>query len=276
MLVCEQMILAVLVIAVAFGAVTEFQMVAVRLCPSADGALVPRAGCRTVHLLAIDLLAVHFLVAVFLHVSCHGKENDEVHDGHQCTHRRRKVGRTDEDAVFHRTENIPGEQHPIQHTKPLGFHRDDEKQQEFHIRVLGRKGHEQGQVQVIGRHGEGDARQPQRKIRDKRRQNVADDAHKEIHVEPERAPLVFQLSPDHIIQIQGKYDEQEITAGRIHEEGHQPPDLPVQDRPHIQAQVRPVHRRCKVHDEETAAVQHNDVKHQIVNGVFPEFPFHFI
>ena len=77
MLMGEKVVLTILIVPIALGAVTEFQMVAVRLCPSADGALVPRAGCRTVHLLAIDLLAVHFLVAVFLHVSCHGKENDD-------------------------------------------------------------------------------------------------------------------------------------------------------------------------------------------------------
>ena len=60
---------------------------------------------------------------------------------------------------------------------------------------------------------------------------------KEIQVKTERAPGVFQLSAQHIIEIKGKNHEKITGLGRLNDKGHHTPHLSLKDRRHIQTQI---------------------------------------
>ena len=68
---------------------------------------------------------------------------------------------------------------------------------------------------------------------------------KEIQVKTERAPGVFQLSAQHIIEIEGKNHKDVVGLGRLYDKGHDPPDLSVQDGIYIQTEILIIEGRGK-------------------------------
>ncbi len=81
MLVGKQMLLAVFIIAIAFGTEPEFQIRPVPFRPAANGAFMPCNILRLPHLLPVYLLPVDFLWGHPMVIPCGKKENQEVHQG---------------------------------------------------------------------------------------------------------------------------------------------------------------------------------------------------
>lgn len=81
MLMGKQVILAVFVVPVAFGAEPEFQIRPVPLCPAADSAFVPGNIFCLPHLLPVDLFSMHFFWRHPLIIPCTEKENQEIQQG---------------------------------------------------------------------------------------------------------------------------------------------------------------------------------------------------
>ena len=78
MLVGKQMVLAILVIPLAFGAKPEFQLFSVLFCPAADRALMLGHSLRAAHLLAVNLLSVNLLRRNPMIIPGAEKENQEI------------------------------------------------------------------------------------------------------------------------------------------------------------------------------------------------------
>ena len=95
MLMCEQMILTVFVIALTLGAETEFQRRIVEFRPAADSTLVLRAArisLRSAHIRLELLPSVHLVRRIALEVPGGEEENDKVEERHKNCHSSRPSG----------------------------------------------------------------------------------------------------------------------------------------------------------------------------------------
>ena len=95
MLMCEQMILTVFVIALTLGAETEFQRRIVEFRPTADSTLVLRAArisLWSAHIRLELLPSVHLVRRIALEVSGGEEENDKVEERHKNRHSSRPSG----------------------------------------------------------------------------------------------------------------------------------------------------------------------------------------
>ena len=95
MLMCEQMILTVFVIALALGAETEFQRRIVEFRPAADSTLVLRAArisLWSAHIRLELLPSVHLVRRIALEVSGGEEENNKVEELHKNRHSSRQSG----------------------------------------------------------------------------------------------------------------------------------------------------------------------------------------
>ena len=95
MLMCEQMILTVFVIALALGAETEFQRRIVEFRPAADSTLVlrtARISLRSAHVCLELLPSVHLVRRIALEVSGGEEENNKVEERHKNRHSSRPSG----------------------------------------------------------------------------------------------------------------------------------------------------------------------------------------
>ena len=95
MLMCEQMILAVFVIALTLGAETEFQRRIVEFRPAADSALVlcaARISLWSAHIRLELLPSVHLVRRITLEIPGGEEENDKVEERHKNRHSSRPSG----------------------------------------------------------------------------------------------------------------------------------------------------------------------------------------
>ena len=84
MLMGKQMILAVLVVSIAFGTVTEYQILPVFLCSAADRALMDAGPLLPLpHTPAVDLSPVYLLRGIPPHIFHAEEENQKVAKGYQ-------------------------------------------------------------------------------------------------------------------------------------------------------------------------------------------------
>ena len=84
MLMCEQMVLTVLIVALTFGAIAELQMVPVLFCPAAYCTFM-NSRALWLHLLHIAfklISAVYLFRRIPSEIPAHQEENDEVQQGH--------------------------------------------------------------------------------------------------------------------------------------------------------------------------------------------------
>ena len=85
MLVREQMVLAVFIIALAFRAETELQIIPILLRPPADGAFMFGNALRLAHLLPVNLFPANLMGRNPAVIPGAEKENQEIHDrGYNC------------------------------------------------------------------------------------------------------------------------------------------------------------------------------------------------
>lgn len=109
MLMCKQMILAILVISVAFGAETKFQIRIIHLCSAADRAFMlghARPGRRLAHLALKGLPPVNFLWGNPSEISGGEIKHQEIQKRHNNRHSARPVflnqAKEDQRAVYPR------------------------------------------------------------------------------------------------------------------------------------------------------------------------------
>lgn len=103
MLVRKQMILTVLIITVALGAITEYQIVPILLSPATDRAFMNTGPLLTLlHAPAVDLSPMYLLRRIALCIPHTEEENQEVAQGHQRHHR---IGRMRHNARLNQRQN---------------------------------------------------------------------------------------------------------------------------------------------------------------------------
>ena len=139
---CKEMILAVLIISIAFGTEPEFQTRIIQLSPSAYCAAVPRpvgiCHMRT-GLPSESCLARLFSWAEPSHIPAGKEENNKVQQRSR-----------DGNAGRHAASNEIVQCHcRINQGHPLHFHRQDKEQQYFHVRIYRRKGEEDRHGNIV-------------------------------------------------------------------------------------------------------------------------------
>ena len=156
-----------------------------------------------------------------------------------------------------------GKERGIHPGQPLDFHRDDEEQQNPHVRIQHGKGKKHGEVHVAGTRNPGMSCDKAHHHASDHRQHHAG---KIVEIKFCRAPLPLQGGADHVIKIQENRQPEGVPQGvipRHEDERHQTPDLPVENGGPVEHQkadgsVVGEHRQ-QVHQHRTG---HNDL-HQI-------------
>ena len=89
MCMCEQMILAILIVAVTFRAVTELQARIIQFCPSTDSAFVfcpiliyVRGTLRPLYLLLVFSFPLHLFRRIRIRIPCAHKEEQDIYHGY--------------------------------------------------------------------------------------------------------------------------------------------------------------------------------------------------
>ena len=149
--VVVDMILAIAVVAIAFGAVAKFHVGKVGIGLAAYGAFVD----ITLLLLSLPggLLEVHRLLGVLVLIAPllppHGvrqvrpEEEQEVEDGHQ-----REEG-ADKLQADQAGDHLEPKNNHVGPGQPLDLDGDDEEQQDLHVRIENSKGEEQGKIKKV-------------------------------------------------------------------------------------------------------------------------------
>ena len=120
MLVRIQVILAIFIVSIAFGAETELQSWIIQLCAAADSTAVPGAGGAPMHLALVNHLALGLLCALDRFV-VQEKEQDKIQECHNQHDPSRP-------AVV---KQLVDQQDPIENPQPLGLDRDNAVQAEL-------------------------------------------------------------------------------------------------------------------------------------------------
>src|SRR5699024_905210 len=160
MLMRKQMILAVFIISIAFGAETEHQIIPVLFRAAADRAFMSsRVLLSLLYTLRIRPPAVNLFRIITAHIPHSKEENQEVSKGNKSHHavgRMRHNSRPKQANQYIRRqitckescENRRSEINAVDNSKPFCLDRNNEKQQKLHVRISGCKGKKQRIVQV--------------------------------------------------------------------------------------------------------------------------------
>ena len=144
MLVSKEMILTVLVISIALGAVTKLQIVPVQLGPSAHSTFVHRlsavSGLCGVHLAFEILLSPDLLRGNSAVIASHQEEDDEIQQRSNDRH-------FTDPAALH--EGIYDEK-AVQDTHPFHLDWDKKVQHDLHIRITYSKSEEDRHINIVG------------------------------------------------------------------------------------------------------------------------------
>lgn len=267
MLVVLDMLGAVAVIAVALGAVSELHVGKLSVSFAADGALVDVAlflvSLRRGLLEVDSLRGMPVLVALAAVVNGFSdvgpEEDEEVENGHQWHESPYPK------AEHHISDHIPGKECRIDPGQPFYFHRQDEHEQNLHIRVENGEGEEHGHIDIADG---GDTKN--QSIND-----IEDYPSKEEAVEPGGTPLPFQQRADPVIEISRQYCHKERCAGdcKIKDteiagngdknKGDEPPDLPPEDGTAGKVEGGGEGIAAKPVNEPDGHVGYGDVEHQV-------------
>lgn len=266
------MILTVAVVALALGAVAEFQLRICHIGASADRAAVGVGGfrrggggfvgaCVKMDDLCLGLFGLLAEQAAGIGTPRHGN-----HVQHVLAEKEKIVGKGDYgEQIVGETVGKQTEQHQCQidQRENPRFHGDDEEKQEIRVGVQRGVAEKQAQVQVsdAGLTAENQA------------VNVHHYHTGEVEqVEPQGAPHIFHGSAQGVVAQQGDGGEQNVPGAVGQRVSDQPPDLTLKNGLPIEAE-RTVQKHAAGHLAEQ--VDHggadDDVKHQIGDALIPVF-----
>ena len=253
------MVLTILVIAVALGTEPEFKLRIGNTGASAHGAAMSGdGGIRLVHGLPVSSLPAVSDGMRPTHKT--EEENDKIQQRHD-------DGDLGSDIAH---DKLIGKKRHVQISQPLDLHRDQEHEQKLHVGIDEGKGQEQGHVDVVGIQQINVAGH---KISDKSADDGKDHAGEIIDIKPEGTPGVFQILPQHIIQIKGKNEKDEACIGRLDQKGEKTPHLPAQDHRRIQAEIVHIERWICQLDKESDNIKQADIAHQTMDGIAAQLSF---
>ena len=228
--VVVDMLHAIAVIAVAFGAVAELHVGVVGVGDAADGAFVEVALALLDVLLGLfelDGPVVGPVGCPFPAAAQHPRqvlpeEDQVVQNG---DHRQQRPGPGPGEQV---ADDVIPEQRYVKPGQPLHLQGKDAIQQHLHVRVQSGEGEEQGHVDIIHGHAH---------IKDKAQDQVQHHAQEIEHVEPGGAPLPLQRRTQPIIEKGAHHKPQQgerptgVKAVQGDQnKGEQPPDLSMEHR----------------------------------------------
>lgn len=268
--VIVDVIFAVAEIAVAFGAVSEFQLRVGHICPAADDASVLvvrflwrfflyfcRAGCST----AVD-------------ISSPGKEIADIEENKvicQCN-QGEQIVREAENRVGC-IENVDRNEDQIDDTHDPGLNGNDKQKQELAVGIEGRKGQQKAQMQVITHTGvdlhDTDILVCRYRLgQEDHGKNIHQDhAGKIENIKPKRADLPLHKAAQGIEKVQKDRRKDTAARGIGKHKSNKPPNLSLQDLLLVKAQgiiknSTAVNQTHQVYD----GTSDGDKKHQIGNA----------
>ena len=137
MCMCEQMILAIFIIAITFWTIPEFQIRIIQFCSSADCASVFCPICiavyrsfRMSHLALEIILSFHLTWCVRLHITWTQEKNDKVQYWDKCCKRIRLIIYTKNTSAVGRKKSLHNRIDKIQaikYSQPFDLNRNNEK-----------------------------------------------------------------------------------------------------------------------------------------------------
>ena len=224
--VIVDMVHAVAVVAIAFGAVTKFHVWMICIGHAAYGAFVEitLSGLNILLcLFEVDGLGAvpmgeALLLALYTAEQFLAKEQEVVQNSKNGQQGKLPV------AGAHVIADVVGEESGIKPGQPLDFERNQTVKKNAGIRIKGGEGEEHGKINILRSDGVAVAGG---KINDKAVDNGEQNTGEEINVEAGSAPLLFKGLADEIIEIEE--NEGKITCGVGDEhKGYDAPDLPFQ------------------------------------------------
>ena len=263
--VVVDVLLAEAVVARAAGAVAELQLRIAGVRPPADRALVVvelilllPAGALLLPPDAGGLPAeVYHGVAGLAGPpvpKLHAKKDQVVQHGYQ----REQVQRELRDVLHDHV----GKQPQIHQRQPLHLHRQDHEQQHLHVREQGGHREEHGHEQEIPGHA--DHLIPGDEVHQKAEENCEKPAQENVKIELNSAPILLQQCAHPIVKIKGQQSQKRVVIKADEQEGHQPPELAVEDGPGVKGEVR---EQCEVAQQNAQDPGQHAAAHQIADQV---------